>query len=96
MLETALSALGFDLQNLVAGLAGGICAAFILDRYDPWDVVGSITVGGLSGNYVAGTRLAVLASEFFGTPHSTPAFVVGVIAIPLCKCWITEARRRTK
>ncbi len=83
-----MSWLGFDLQNTVAGLAGGIVIAFALDKSDPWDIIGSIVSGGLTANYVVGWTVP-------GTTHVATAFFVGVVAMPLCQSWVVAIQRKT-
>ena len=84
-----LPALGFDLQSLIAGFAGGICVSFSFKKSNPWDIVGSIVVGGLFGNYVV-TATDGLVGTLRVVPalHNTSAFFVGVVAMPLCKFWV--------
>jgi hypothetical protein len=86
--EAILSALGFDLQNLVAGFAGGLVVAFAFDKSDPWDIIGSVVAGGLTANYVA--------SSVPGTSQGATAFFVGVVAMPLVKGWVVAIQRKTQ
>ena len=86
-----LSLLGFDLQALVAGLSGGIAVVFAFRKSNPWDMVGSVVVGGLFGNFVGGVVCGVL-----GTSHGAASFFVGVVSTPLCKAWVASIKRQSK
>lgn len=70
---------GFDFQNLVAGLAGGMCAAFANEHDHPWPLIKSIVVGGLVGGY-----LGDVANPFG----------LGVVAMPLCRLWFISVERK--
>lgn len=84
---SGLAWLGFDLQNTVAGIAGGIVVAFVFEKSDPWDIIGSVVAGGLTANYVAGSVP--------GTMQGSTAFFVGVVAMPMVKGWVVAIQRKT-
>lgn len=81
-----LSSLGFQLQDLVAGFAGGVANAFVFKKSNPWAIVGSIVVGGFSANYLGST-----VSHFAGTSEGTSAFIVGLAGMGLCQGIIDTA-----
>ena len=66
---------------------------FSFKKSNPWDIVGSIVVGGLFGNYVV-TATDGLGGTLRVVPalHNTSAFFVGVVAMPLCKFWVEPSR----
>lgn len=84
-----LTALGLNLPDLVGGLSGGVAVAFAFHKSEPCDIVGSIIVGGLYGNYIAGPL-----SSMLGTTHGAAAFFAGVVAMPLCKRWVESFKRK--
>lgn len=83
-MDVILYALSFDLQNSVAGLAGGVVVAFAFDKANSWDIVRSIVVGGLMGNYIATA----------GDPQT--AFFLGMGGMPLCRLWVAMIKKEAR
>lgn len=81
-----LSSLGFHLQDLVAGFAGGVANSFVFKRSNPWAIIGSIVVGGFSANY-----LGSAISSFLGTSAGTSAFIVGLAGMAVCQGIVESA-----
>lgn len=75
--------IGVKMPDLVAGFAGGIVNAIALKRSDPWSIVGSVIVGGLTSNYLAGAF-----THYFGTEVATSGFLVGLGGMALCQALI--------
>ena len=75
-----LSDLGFHIKDIVAGFAGGIANAFIFKKSNPWAIMGSIIVGGLTANYL-GSAL----SKLLGTSDGASAFIVGLVGMAVCQ-----------
>lgn len=65
--------LGIRLQDLFAGLAGGVVNAFALKRSDPWSIIGSMVAGSLMANYLSDTF-----AQYLGTKPGTAGFIIGV------------------
>lgn len=95
MLETFMAALNFNLQDLIAGFAGGVAASCALEKPDPWHVIVSVIGGGIFGAYFAGPASGVM-EHILGSsvPHTAAACAVGVVAMPLAKAWITAVMKR--
>ena len=75
-----LSTIGVNLQDLVAGFAGGVANAFVFKKSNPWAIIGSIVVGGFTANYL-GSAIAKL----MGTSAGTSAFIVGLAGMAICQ-----------
>jgi hypothetical protein len=86
MSDDFLSSLGFHLQDLVAGFAGGVANSFVFKKSNPWSVIGSIVVGGFSANYLGET-----ISRFLGTSSGTSAFIVGLAGMAVCQGIVESA-----
>jgi hypothetical protein len=86
MSDDFLSGLGFHLQDLVAGFAGGVANAFVFKKSNPWAIIGSVVVGGFSANYLGST-----VSQFLGTSSLTTGFIVGLTGMALCQGIIDSA-----
>lgn len=80
MSDDFLSSIGFHLQDMVAGFAGGVANAFIFKKSKPWAIIGSIIVGGFAANY-----LGSLVSRILGTSEGTSAFIVGLAGMAICQ-----------
>ena len=85
--------MGLDLQRLIAGMAGGMCVSFAYKKSDPWDIVGSVVVGSLFGNYATAEDLSGTLAMTKSLTNTT-AFAVGVVAMPLCKTWVEHFKGR--
>ena len=81
-----LSMLGIQLQDLVAGFAGGVANAFVFKKSKPWAIIGSIVVGGLTANYLGAT-----VAKMIGTSTSTSAFIVGLAGMAICQGIVQSA-----
>ncbi len=81
-----LNSLGFHLQDLVAGFAGGVANSFVFKKSKPWAIIGSIVVGGFSANYLGST-----ISTLLGTSSGTSAFIVGLAGMAICQGIVDSA-----
>lgn len=86
MTNDFLSMLGIQLQDLVAGFAGGVANAFIFKKSKPWAIIGSIVVGGFAANY-----LGALVGKLLGTSVGTSAFIVGLAGMAICQGIVESA-----
>ena len=76
----ALLSVGLKLQDILAGLAGGVTNAFVFKRGTPIAVIGSIVVGALTANY-----LGEAASKITGTSEGAAAYIVGLCGMAVCQ-----------
>jgi hypothetical protein len=81
-------ALGIKMPDLIAGFAGGVVNAIALRRSDPWSIIGSVVVGGLTANY-----LSESFAHYLGTGQGTSGFLVGVGGMAICQGIIASAAR---
>lgn len=79
--------LGIRKADLVAGFCGGIVAALILRRADPWSIVSSVVVGALTANYLTDP-----IGRFTGTSGGTAAFIVGLAGMAICQGIVEAAK----
>lgn len=79
--------LGVKAPDLIAGFCGGVVNAFALKRSDPWSIIGSVVVGGLTANY-----LAEPFGRYLGTGQGTGAFLVGLAGMAICQGIIGAAK----
>ena len=79
---------GIRLQDLFAGLAGGVVNVFASKRSDPWSILGSLVAGGLMANYLSDTFSQYLG----GTKTGVAGFVIGVAGMSIAQ-GIIEASR---
>jgi hypothetical protein len=86
MPDDFLTTLGFNLQDLIAGFAGGVTNAFVFKKSNPWAIIGSIVVGGFAANYLGG-----IVSHVLGTSEGTSAFIVGLAGMAICQGIIESA-----
>mgnify|MGYP001577795821 CR=1 FL=1 len=80
------SALGFHVQDLVAGFSGGMVNSFIFKKSNPFAIIGSIIVGGFTANYLGST-----IGSLIGTSAPTSAFIVGLAGMAICQGIIESA-----
>jgi len=81
-----LTTIGINLQDLVAGFAGGVANAFVFKKSKPWAIIGSIVVGGFAANYLGST-----VSKLIGTSAGTSAFIVGLAGMAICQGIVESA-----
>jgi hypothetical protein len=81
-----LAALGIQLQDIVAGFAGGVANSFVFKKSKPWAIIGSIVVGGLAANYLGST-----VAKLLGTSSGTSAFIIGLAGMAICQGIIESA-----
>lgn len=79
--------LGVKAPDLIAGFFGGVVNAFVLKRSDPWSIIGSVVVGGLTANYIAEPF-----ARYLGTCQGTGAFLVGLAGMAICQGIIGAAK----
>lgn len=72
--------IGIKMQDLIAGLAGGVVNAFVFQRSNPVAIVGSVIVGALTAAY-----LTEPAGRITGTSGGATAFIVGLGAMAICQ-----------
>lgn len=82
-----LVTLGVNVQDLLAGLSGGIVNAFVFKRSDPWSIIGSVVVGSLTANYLSGP-----VGRYTGTSGGAAAFIVGLAGMAICQGIVQAAR----
>jgi hypothetical protein len=75
-----LTSVGIRMQDIMAGLAGGVVNAFVFKRSNPMAIVGSVVVGALTANY-----LSEPASKITGTSGGATAFILGLCAMAVCQ-----------
>jgi hypothetical protein len=83
-----LVSFGVNVHNLVAGFSGGVVNAIVLKRSDPWSIISSVVVGGLTANY-----LTEVFSHYLGTSLGTSGFLVGVAGMAICQGIIAGAAK---
>ncbi len=81
-----LVTIGVNIQDLVAGFAGGVANAFVFKKSRPWAIIGSIIVGGFAANYLGSAVAKVL-----GTSSGTSAFIVGLTGMAICQGIVESA-----
>ncbi len=79
--------LGLRLQEAIAGFFGGIVFVFVTKNTKPIEAVGSIVVGTITANYLAGYVTAV------GLTPGASGFVTGLCGMALCQGIIAAARK---
>lgn len=82
--------IGINIQDALAGFAGGVVNAFVFKRSDPYSVIGSMVVGALTANYLSGP-----VGHYTGTSGGAAAFVVGLAGMAICQ-GIVEAAKMWK
>jgi hypothetical protein len=82
--------IGIKMPDLIAGFAGGVVNAIALKRSDPWSIISSVILGGLTANY-----LTEPFSHYLGTGQGTSGFLVGVAGMAICQGIIASASRWT-
>lgn len=80
--------LGLNLQDMIAGFAGGVVNSFVLNKSKPMDVVASMICGALTANY-----LGEMASTYIGANRGAGTFIIGMSAMAVCQGIIEAARR---
>lgn len=78
--------LGIKTADMLAGFSGGVVSAIVLKRSDPWSIIGSVIVGGLTSNY-----LTEPFSHYLGTTQGTSGFLVGLAGMMICQGIIKAA-----
>jgi 3-hydroxy-3-methylglutaryl CoA synthase len=85
-----LMQLGINVQDALAGFAGGVVNAFVFKRSDPYSVIGSMVVGAFTANYLSGP-----VGNYTGTSGGAAAFIVGLAGMAICQ-GIVEAAKAWK
>jgi hypothetical protein len=83
-----LIGLGVKMPDLIAGFAGGVVNAIALKRSDPWSIIGSVVVGGLTANYLTDPF-----THYLGTGQQTSGFLVGLAGMAICQGIIAGAAK---
>jgi len=79
--------IGVRLQDLIAGLMGGVVNAFVFSRSDPWSIIGSMVVGALTANYLSDP-----IGRMIGTSGGATAFIVGLAGMAICQGIVEAAK----
>lgn len=80
--------LGIKIPDLIAGFAGGVVHAFVFQRQNPLEVIGSVVVGALTANYLGET-----AGRLIGASDGAAAFIVGLGGMAICQGLFQAAQR---
>ena len=83
-----LISLGVKMPDLIAGFAGGVVNAIALKRSDPWSIISSVIVGGLTANYLTDPF-----THYLGTGQQTSGFLVGLAGMAICQGIIAGAAK---
>lgn len=83
-----LVAVGFKVQDLLAGLAGGVVNALVFQRSNPMAIISSVVVGSLTANY-----LAEYAAKYVGLNVGAAAFITGLCAMAICQALVAAAAK---
>lgn len=84
-----LVALGFKLQEMIAGFIGGAVSSVVMGKTSQWyEIVGSVFVGMFSANYLG----EILASKT-GMNNGSAGFIVGLCALIICQGIISSAKK---
>lgn len=86
----SLLSVGIKVQDILAGLAGGVVNAFIFQRSNPVAIIGSVVVGALTANY-----LSEPAGKIVGVSGGAAAFIVGLSAMAICQGLVSAAAKWT-
>lgn len=81
-MDEFLAAHGWDLNETLAGLAGGIVSILLARESKPWNIVASVMVAGLSSHYLAMMPQKMLPPT---TPSEVAAFFAGLVGEPICR-----------
>lgn len=90
-MQTFLSQIGVQMNDVFAGFAGGVVAALVTSGSRPstWDVFSAIVVGAITGAY-----LGPVAPTYVGAkPSAAASFVVGLGGMPICRAVIAGLKR---
>ena len=79
--------MGIRAADVLAGFCGGVVNAIVLKRSEPWAIIGSVVVGGLTANYLADPFM-----KYLGTGQGTTAFLVGLAGMAICQGVIAGAK----
>lgn len=82
--------LGIRASDILAGFCGGVVNAFVLKRSEPWSIIGSVVVGGITANYLTEPFM-----KYLGTGQGTAAFLVGLAGMAVCQGVIGAAKNWT-
>lgn len=90
MSDDFLTSLGLSLKDMVAGFAGGIANTFIFKKSNPWEIIGSIIVGGIAANYLGAPiskmlEAAIPVLKVLGNTVGFSDFVVGLTGMAICQ-----------
>ena len=84
-----LQGLGIDGPNIVAGFGGGIVRIIFDQRTKPFDVVGALSAGALTANYLGGPIAETLHLPPLGT-----AFIVGFGGLQIASVILSMIRQK--
>jgi uncharacterized membrane protein YfcA len=81
--------LGINLQDIIAGFSGGLVNAFVFKQVQPWTIIGSVVVGGLTANYLGPMVARYISGE---TTRGAAAFITGLAGMYLCQRIVDSAK----
>lgn len=79
---------GLRITSAIAGFCGGVTYVFVTKNTKPFEAIGSIVVGSLTANYLAG-YLANMTS----LAEAPAGFVTGLCGMGICQGIIAGAKR---
>ena len=79
--------IGINLHDVVAGFAGGVVNCVVFKRSDPWSIIGSMTVGACTSNY-----LSEPIGHYLGTGPGPSGFIVGLAGMAICQGIVEAAK----
>lgn len=79
---------GLRVTEAVAGFCGGVSYVFVTRNTKPFEAIGSVVVGCLTANYLAGYLTGMT-----GLAQPAAGFVTGLCAMAICQGIIAGARR---
>lgn len=75
--------LGLNFKLIVAGCSGGLSIIYAMKKPEPWELIASLIVGGLTANYTAQFFFENVGSHI-GSPLLMTGFAVGMGGKWLC------------
>ena|SRR6266702_1050268 len=87
MADDLLVTLGLKVKDLIAGFSGGIVYAFMSKRSGMWSIIGSVTIGALTSNYLGASVV-----KFTGLGEEVAGFIVGLCGMTICQKIIDKSK----
>jgi hypothetical protein len=80
MIDDWFNQIGVHVADVFAGFCGGLVNALVLKTSQPWAIVASVIVGGITANYMSQP-----IAHYIGTSQGTSAFMVGLGGMAICQ-----------